>query len=726
MLRRVPTAARPLCTCSVNRSSATATIKKWSDHASTSAVKVEDLDRSSFSAFLPRQYRRSTLRRSADATTGSDDQSASGALKITKTRSSRSRQRALAKLIELSGTAQTSSPASKLGSTRRAHNTDEQQPSPYLPLVTRERSHLLSALRTQLQAAKSRSSNAVPGITQAGHPDLVWSALAAVLQYPSVVPDMPRSQHPLSVRAPITLSPASSPAVVSDLAQGHEHDHSGEEEQSDLNDQRAPLSLTLTELYQSFDVFARSRPRTKVGLQRLIVVAELIALKKAKGKPLGSSVRLGGRSSTSELDENNGFISVGTTDLRGEGLGLRGKDWKALLEFVASTYRAPRKEIETEGAFALYAQWSNNLSGRPSGSGPRRSKQHITDMHNALLHAAIRSRSWGLFDDVLRKMEESQVREDVVTVGLRLRKEHECGAHIQNVWALFMSGVTTFGSSNRKAGHDLWGIMLWAFAERGMLEQAMTMYRARRDQAVVNLNDLVPAHDFERDVVSSSGPADASVKAPPLDYASYAGVIQAASHQGDLACALEVLRDLVTDGQGRATNTASGPLRETPQIYASLFKGFAKHGERLDEHQFVPRSATRVNRVQASTGSLSALTKLVSGSKTHTTTFGFVPWSLKNLDKLFASFVALTPPRSHEIKHFGGSRSAPSSKELWWLILAYENMTDNDSLVVLARWRDVETAFAKQTTGWTGWRVDKRLASKIEQHRQAVIENAED
>ncbi|KAK4046539.1 hypothetical protein OIV83_005991 [Microbotryomycetes sp. JL201] len=589
--------------------------------------------------------------------------------------------------------------------------------SPYLPLVTRETSHLMANLHTQL-VANARSKEPTvghrhekPGHLPAGHPDLVWDALAAVIQYPSIVPEMPATPLPLSVRTPIAFP--SSLAAANKL-------HSLEAE-AQAEAQRSPITLSLRELRQAFDVFAKQTPRTKTGLQRLIVVAELIALKKAKGRPLGPSVRLGGRRNDTAVRE--GFMSEGTTDLRGEGLGLRPRDWKTLLDFIGSTYRSPRKEIETEGAFALYAQWSKQLKGRPSGNRP--SKAQMTNMHNALLHAAVKSRSWELFDDTLTRMEQLDVRHDIVTAALRLRRLHESNAHIRAVWACFEDAIVRH--RNEHARGELWGIIMWAFAERGLFNEAMAIYQARRKGDTVDIHTLRPedyvSHD---DVVEADVETPVLVEPPRVDYAGYAGLIQALCHRGDLSLALSILRDMLASADiADKTGLKVGP---TPQIYASLFKGFAQHGQQPNELDTpVPRTMRNfTTRRSASIGSSFSALSHYAATSVDDSSKPLVEWSLTNLEKLFTSFLTLDPPRPGPHLPFNGQRTAPSSKELFWLVLAYENLTGQDSDVVLERWMDVERHFAHEGSGWKGWKVDKRLASRIQRHKIAVMTRTEE
>lgn len=531
--------------------------------------------------------------------------------------------------------------------------------SPHLPLVTRERNFLLSLLRTQLYSATH-------------DPDVLWEALVKVLQYPSVLPSLPPSHFPSSERAPT----------------------------DGAEDPRRPIQLSLFELRRAFTVLSRAKPRTRTGLSRLLVLVELLAMRSLRHlppAPVAEGV---------ERDREVG-------ELRGGGIGLRSKDWVALILVAAGSYRSPRPTPEIASATSLFSQWARkHTRGDVSPQG-------TTEMYNSLLRLAVKARSWGLFEGVEDRMRREQVSGDVHTVGIHLLKDDERGAHVETIWAKFERGFVRLDEDPANDGTrwtGLWNTMLWILAKRGSTEDAMRMYLAMRVGKQVDLRTLAPR--------SEAGPEPTTsywTPPPSPDLATYTMLIQAFAHRGDLNKALRIMRDQFT--KSPPYHHAYPP---TLHAFTCLFRGFATYGSpppSLHSFAFDPRllSGDRVSsNAIARTESFSAFRRLAEGSSD-------APqenvWTLAALQSLYNAFRALSPPLDPSLAlPFAGKRSAPTSKQLFWLVLAFEKLSGWDSRLVLRVWEEVEETFEEMDGqgGWKGWRIDKRLASRIRGHREAL------
>lgn len=570
--------------------------------------------------------------------------------------------------------------------------------SPYLPLVTRERSYLLANLRACLYSAHRDDS-------YQGDPTTTWQALAGVLQYPDVLPHLPPSQHSTTTRS------------------------------SDPEDPHAPLEprpriqVSVLELRRCFTVFASEQPRTRNGLQRLLVVAELLA-QKARGPKLeGLSFR--------GVEGEHGA----SVELRGGGAGLREQDWRALILFVGGHLRAPRTSPEVENAFSLFSHFTRVQEQKRPAGGNEGDFVAETATYNALLHVATRARSWDLVDQVEMRMSALGIVADPQTMGVRMQKDHFRGTHIETIWAGFEQGVRRWGEGNGM--NRLWGMMLWVYAERGMLVEARKVYEAMRAGEEVDLASLRPPDHLLREVDDLASHA---VRPPAPDETIYARLIQAYAFRGDLYAALSILRDMVRPPPPSASSTPTRltAYQPTMHIYTCLFRGFATHGHLpssplpdVSPHLLRGPTTSRANARALRETSFVPLTKLGSSSGGGSQAVGVglgagggnSPWTLDTLHTLFTSFLALSPPPPPitPTLPFRGVRTAPSSKELYWLLLAFEVLSGDDSELVLRVWDEVEYKFkrstkARQKQVWSGWRVDKRVAGMVARHRGRVEE----
>lgn len=516
--------------------------------------------------------------------------------------------------------------------------------------------------------------------------------------------------------------------------------------------------LSLPELRRAFTVFASARPRTKVGLDRLLVVTELLAQRSKE--PLSDEGRTSGE----------GGRDVPIRDLRGGGYGLREKDWRRLLLFAGLNLRAPRSTIEMESAVSLFTQYVQSAErdgGRGTQKGRRGSSDKADDngttiaTYNSLLQIAQRARSWELFERIESRMQSFGLGHgDAATVGIKMYKEDTRGAHIESVWRIFEDGIERFGNE----ADETWNMMIWVLARRGMLEQASKMYEAMREGEKVDIGRLSPrfhaddslfhlGHSSTDDLATTSASPSNDVgsrlvRPPPPSHLTYTRLIQAFSHRGDLAASLRTLRDMVSPPPSLPHLSAYPP---SIHIYTCLFRGFATHGwspNRDGEDHLWRNHRSRATRrgVDDDTGnkkakiagepSFRALLSLRQRDGTLSTPSSLSkssPWSVAALQALFSSFLSLTPPSPPSQSTasstlptptlFEQQRTAPTSKQIFWLLLAYEVMSGGDSRVVLEVWRLVEGTFGEENqNGWKGWLVDKRIKRKIEDHREKVRE----
>ncbi|GAA5897279.1 hypothetical protein JCM8208_003778 [Rhodotorula glutinis] len=640
-------------------------------------------------------------------------------------------------------------PQINLANLRRPPN-ERTQVSPYLPLFTRERNFLLAHLRLALSSrvpTRCRSSRHIRTRKAAKrlvwNADAAWYALARVLRYPDDLPSLPHSHFPSSARAPHSPShPYDDTPTDSGFftAARVAAPPSATAEAVDAAGRRK-IALTLPELRRAFAVFASARPRTRTGLHRLLVVAELIA----QQAPGGAASAAGGPGAV-EGDE----LDAGLEQLRGGGAGLRDKDWRALLLFVGASMRASRHAHEVKDALDLFSYW---LKLRASGSAAattsrgrrhtRRGEHDAGDaaqqqrMYNAVLFVAGRAKMWELFEQVLRRMGDAGFAPDLATVVEMMRKEDRRGAPAAAAWRIFEDALGARAGAAGEAGEGvdaLWAAMAWVLARRGLLDDAMRLYEAMQAGVPVALDSLRPRQELDPlDAAAAASPSSnrpgLAVQPPALNDRVYSALLKAFAYRGDLAGALRIVRDL-----GACPNGAVSP---SVHHFAPLFHAFAHHGvapfssaaggTSFDVNPTTLRGEhLRAHAMRRDASPLAALSRArpPRSALDATAGAGANPFTLAALDTVLATFLALPAPSStsHSTLPFLGSRTAPSSKDLWWVLFAYDKLSGGDSELVVAVYDALEHKFRDEGAGWTGWREDKRTPRLVRAHRDKVDE----
>lgn len=654
--------------------------------------------------------------------------------------------------------------------------------SPFLPLVTRERNFLLANLRHALHSRKTprtsrrgrRASSLYQGRTEgAWDPDRVWNALARVLRYPDNVPTLPHSQLPSSTRSPAVLdSPL--PSAAADRAgfftsAAHNADQVANEHAEYENQDyvgRNKIDLSLPELRRAFTIFASATPRTRNGLNRLLVVAELIANHPThanrRRRLLGSSASLPGLYATAEDGAHH------QQQLHGGGVGLREKDWAALVLFVGANLRTARPDPEIKSALALFSQrleldsvspssTTNTRKSSSSASSAPLSSSRKRDgprkLYNALLFVVGRAKMWELFEQVLHRMTEAGIRPDATTLVEMIKREEERGAPISSAWSLFERGIASDDVAGDHEGkRALWTAILWALAQRGMLEEAMEIYRAMKSGDEVNVATLRPTDEH---AAALDSPPALSATPPPPDDRIVTSLIQACAYRGDLAGAVRILlHDILAEHN--ASSSSSSSLRPAVHHYTPVFRAFARYGS----------SSRRANPTRELFAASSSLDHTTLGGahlgshaqKRDALTFAALssrgggssrphraaraagdpnanPFTLDALWTLLDSFLALQPPPTESLADlpFLGTRTAPSARDLFWILFAFDRLSGGDSHTVLEVWAAVERKFGDgarapgegrraAAAGWTGWRIDKRVARLVATHRATLAE----
>lgn len=551
------------------------------------------------------------------------------------------------------------------------------QISPYLPLITRERNFLLSILRQNLYSPTP-------------DPENVWKSLVPVLEYPATLPTLPPSFHPLS-----------------ELAGAAE---------DDFEDPRRRIQLSLFELRRAFNILSRSTPRTRSGLSRLLVIVELLAMRVIPNLPPAEDTLTGAR------DQQ-------ITELRGGGIGLREKDWRALIMFAAFSYRSPRATHEVSAATTLFSQWSkSNTVGKVS-------PKVTTQMFNVLLNIATESRSWALMDGIEERMKREGASGDLHTVGILIKRDDSRGTPVIGVWVRFEEGLMRFRSLTRNKFREnravLWNGILWVIVKRGMMEDGMRIYSAMRKAEPVPLHTLAPRQEDNSDETASSISSNNPfwIVPPPPTQETYSMLIQAYAHRGDLKSALRILRDMVTPALTISNSANAVPLptyTASTRIFGVLFRGFAKHGVGYNDASLdsLLLSGGRVglNSSARYTDTFSVLrrpTSLVPSFSSDVVN----PWTLSSLSTLYQAFLSLSPPHTQGKERlllpFSGERTAPSSQQIFWLLLAFQKLSGGDWELVWKVWEEVQRTFGgsegEGRDKWTGWRVDGLLRRKVEE-----------
>lgn len=607
--------------------------------------------------------------------------------------------------------------------------------SPFLPLVTRERNFFLANLRHALHSRRPprtarRANRRAAGLGPEAapwHPEQVWNALARVLRYPQDTPTLPHSQFPSSTRAPAVLA-ADGPADPGFFTSSRNADEAfGGEESADALG-RSAIELSLPELRRAFTVFAAASPRTRNGLNRLLVVAELIAKKRG-----------GDRVAPASFEPEQGDDHR----LRGGGAGLRDKDWTTLVLAVGANLRTTRADPEIKSTLALFSQRLGERAARGAASETyargsrrarmqRRNEQHL---YNALLFVVGRAKMWELFEQVLQRMREARLEPDAATLVELIKRDEQRGAPVSSAWSLFERGLATEGidAEGRRA---LWAAIVLALARRGLLDEAMQLYAAMRTGELVDVTSLRPVEEH----VEALTPL--VVAPPPPDDRVCTSLVQAFAYRGDLAGAVRILHDILASGP----DDLAQPLRPAVHHFTPIFRAFARHGQAPRgrvahdvDHATLGGAHVRSHALRRDAFAFSALVapgpssgRAAARARTPAAADGRAanPFTLSALRTLFDSFLSLAPPprSAHADEPFLGSRTASSAKDLFWVLFAFDRLSGGDSRTVLAAWQACEAKFAGgngaggRANGWTGWKMDGRVLRLVNSHRAVLQE----
>ncbi|GAA5877174.1 hypothetical protein JCM3774_003322 [Rhodotorula dairenensis] len=654
-----------------------------------------------------------------------------------------------------------------IGSRRRQQQpsrppaVDPASVSPFLPLVTRERNFLLANLRQALhsrrQPARSRRGYAgrrkslqQQGRSPAGvwDPDHVWTALARVLRYPDDVPTLPHSQLPSSTRSPAIIASASSSWTDQQLdGQGFFTSAQIVDEATEDYVGRSKIELSLPELRRAFTVFASATPRTRNGLNRLLVVAELIATHPSQA---GHQSRLATAGSV-PFAHNDSYTNADEHRLQGGGAGLRDKDWAALVMFVGANLRTARADPEVKSALALFSQ---RLEVRPS-TPTRDSQDGLRRVYNSILFVVGRAKMWELFEQVLRRMSDAGLGPDATTLVELIKREEQRGAPISSVWALFERGLAMaeIGPDGRRA---LWTAVLWALGKRGLVEEALQIYAAMKSGR--NGVDLATLRPVDEHAAALASPPTLVVTLPRPDDRVVTSLIQVCAHRGDLTGAIRILHDILSShasADHHGDDLRQPRLRPAVHHFVPIFRAFARYGagKRSSPRDGAPFDRTTLGGAHVGSHALkrralpfAALASRPPSSRprgaastSRTTDPTSNPFTLPALWTLFDSFLALQPPPTASIADlpFLGGRTAPSAKDVFWILFAFERLSTDPHVGVLEAWAACERKFAgpppamtgpgavraaRRTAGWTGWRMDKRVTRLVGTHRAAIAE----
>ncbi|GAA5820201.1 hypothetical protein JCM11251_005523 [Rhodosporidiobolus azoricus] len=732
----------------------------YSPYASTSATTLDDPPPPAWNALTPEPIsggRAQTSRR------GKDDQEA-----VRR----RQRMETLPSAAAEKGRAEHGA----LSKVPRQPPSDRTQISPFLPLVTRERNHLLSTLRGALYSRSSFPSRSdgkriIRTKREAWDPNAVWVALAKVLRYPEEIPHLPHSHFPSSTRAPASIydddadlaprspftaedggffssahpsSPSSFP-TSSAPSSAFPPAHPLSPSPTDRPDGRHPISLTLPELKRAFTILSTSRPRTRDGLSRLLVVAELIA--RHKGAVMveeGAGARDGGDK------------GAAVTRLRGGGKGLDEKDWAQLLLFAGAAMRTTRPEPDMQSVLGLYGQYlvqekeaelqrgkkEKALSpAHPQRLVSRKKRRAKPLLYNALLHLAARAKMYDLFEQVRAKMRDEGVGGGggVAQSVIELGKAATMGYSVQALWEVFEGAVVAAEAQAHRGeaqGGDLavlWAAMAWWLAQRGHLDDSQRLYDAMKAQKVVELRSLRPSSVVEDQVDQVHPPpssAPFAVLPPPLLYSSFVASVQARCFRGDIDGALQVLKEVLSGADTR--------ILPSVHLFNPFFRMFARFGTpstggaregglsrtllsgaQVSAYASSSRFASSAHSTLSS--SLSASPAPSSASRQ-----GAAPaLTLSALHSIFDLYLSLNAPISstHPSLPFSGTRTAPSAKEIYWVLSAFDRLSGGDSALVIEVYGLLVGKFRdKESEGWTGWRMDKRVSKLVRGHVEKIEE----
>ncbi|GAA5940815.1 uncharacterized protein JCM15063_000888 [Sporobolomyces koalae] len=616
---------------------------------------------------------------------------------------------------------------------------DPTQVSPYLPQNTREKNHLLASFRQTLYPHSTS-----PRPQQHVSPDATWSTLASVLRYPAEqVPHLPPSHFPTSTRSAPTPSSSSSMLDTFDP--------------SFSIGSAQKINLSTEELRRTFSILASQTPRTRTGLQRLLVVVELLARQSGSNSTVADI-------SSSLAEPAGGSVET----LPGGGAALSNTEWRQLILFVGTNLRATRPDPETKSVLSLFAQQQelkarDKVKGKASATVTRED----TKLYNALLHIAQRSRMWELFDQILERMESESIPPDAATYVAKMQREDQRGSSIEVIWNLFQQGFNwTVVDNDRHVGKRarkesrkvLCNAYVWMLARRARFEESSKFLEVMRSQETVQLDHLAPEPTTMQSFdpakpygFSESAPTRHSVpnrslqvRLPAPDERLYTSLIQAYAFQGHLKESLGLMVSMIQQG----------PYPALPLHFHELFKAFAKHGRttssegdaKLDWLRLkgtISNNSPQSRQVHGRNplAVLAGTSKGVLAHRQNTRDAQDDEFSPQALETIFESFLSLEPPAASAaistVRPFEGQRTAPSPKTIYFVLRAFETawgptrLRHEPELILREVWKRLEGKFGpKREQGqglsrkhrWTGWKMDKRVTRLVERYRAAAAD----
>lgn len=285
-------------------------------------------------------------------------------------------------------------------------------------------------------------------------------------------------------------------------------------------------------------------------------------------------------------------------------------------------------------------------------------------------------------------------------------------------------------------GLDLYTLngCLWAFAQSGRLRVALQVYELmRRNIPADERSDLDPPPTICASSDLENVPQSRSERENPIlnvlgfvlpaaiqpDTVTYTLLIQALCYHGDLIGALAVFRDMVSTidpasrspsqyhAFGRPSATSSFHKPSLP-IYRALFLGFARHAHKRPSLSSSLISRRRHIDTVPLPEFAARLTASSSGDAAQSPSPQEMdvdmPWTLKNLDILFESFL--------EMDWDGGAvyeddvrttASRPSDRMIYWIMVAYAKTTKRDVGKMYKVWRELDTRFGNGEDGVSLW-----------------------
>ncbi|GAA5965884.1 hypothetical protein JCM3765_006476 [Sporobolomyces pararoseus] len=602
--------------------------------------------------------------------------------------------------------------------------------SPYLPQITREKNYLLSLLKSSLKQATttSRRRKLVSTIEQS------WLKFVEIWRYQpqSQLPifGLPRSHFPTSTRSSSNTT-------------------------NTTNEASGSIELSLKELHELFTIFSKSRPRTRTGLHRLLILTELIS----RHQPTSSLSSLSEPGVEVEEEEEQGLITPPTTttsstsELKGKGKGLYPKEWQQLLSFVGKSIRSIEPDPEIKSVLSIYSQYQSTTRL----SSPSRKKEETTRIYNTLLDLAQRSKMNELFDEILEKMliiENNNIEPDGATFVIRMKREYDRGGDLLRI---FKQGLQWIDNQQVVAGKRskrlleenrkvLWNVLVTSLARRGKFELVEKIYTAMKNQQELEQED----EEF------------VGVGKPPLpDFKLYSSLIQSYSHYGHFKKSLLIFYEMID----------LGSFNPTPQHFHHFFRAFFRfgkspshshshsHDDELDwvslrgikydlhhHHHRDKSSSSPLSTVLSQSSSSSSSSLSSSRPRTrnqhHETVVEENDYNLKTFKTIFESFLSIQPPLPPpgrgvggvtEVSSFEGERSSPKPQTIFFLLKSLQKLGLNDPKNLLEIYQRVENKFTNKSSllqqggkserKWKGWKMDKRVLKIVKDLKDTVEEN---